>query len=282
MMAEPPPREITELEALKMYVTADTGFANKADGTVLLAVTHSNLSSRFMEIRFDRHMSIMRCKEKLQTHTGTNVSAMRLQLKDWDGNVVADMSDDGKMLGYYSPEDGFVCHVIDLDPGSMSANGWLEDVSKVEKYQMSDEDYNKRDNSYRKFREMKLAQDPAWTIEREMAERRGQEYTPKEIITDEEFMKDEADKVAVGSRCEVSPGGKRGEVMFVGKVKGLPRGYWVGVKFDEPVGKNDGSVKGVRIFECPEGYGSFQRPNNVVVGDFPEEDDPFAEDEDEI
>jgi tubulin-folding cofactor B len=49
--------------------------------------------------------------------------------------------------------------------------------------------------------------------------------------------------------------------MFVGnKVDGLPKGWWIGVKFDEPVGKNDGSVKknGVRLFECDDGYGSFQ------------------------
>ena len=38
--------------------------------------------------------------------------------------------------------------------------------------------------------------------------------------------------------------------MFVGKVEGLPKGWWVGVKFDEPVGKNDGTVKGKRFFEC--------------------------------
>jgi dynactin complex subunit len=45
----------------------------------------------------------------------------------------------------------------------------------------------------------------------------------------------------VGDRCEVDLGAKRGEVMFVGKeCKGLPAGYWVGVKYDEPVGKNDG------------------------------------------
>lgn len=42
-----------------------------------------------------------------------------------------------------------VLHIIDTDPTSLSANGWLEDTSKVEKYVMSEEDYAKRDNTYR-------------------------------------------------------------------------------------------------------------------------------------
>jgi hypothetical protein len=113
------------------------------------------------------------------------------------------------------------------------------------------------------------------------AEKRGEVWVPP-FVADEEYMAEEAKAVEVGSRCEINPGGKRGEVKFVGKVDGLPKGWWVGVQFDEPVGKNDGSAKGVSYFSCPEGYGSFQRPNNVAVGDYPEEDDPFAESDDEI
>ena len=51
-------------------------------------------------------MTIMRVKEKLLTHCGTNISAMNLKLKDWDGKVIADMGDDSRVLGYYSPLDG--------------------------------------------------------------------------------------------------------------------------------------------------------------------------------
>ena len=46
-----------DLLNLREYVTADTGSLNKADSTVLLMVTHSNLQARFMEIRFDRYVS---------------------------------------------------------------------------------------------------------------------------------------------------------------------------------------------------------------------------------
>ena len=50
----------------------------------------------------------------------------------------------------------FTLHIVDLDPNSSSANGWLEDVSKVEKYEISEEAYNAREHTYRKFKEQKL------------------------------------------------------------------------------------------------------------------------------
>jgi hypothetical protein len=50
----------------------------------------------------------------------------------------------------------YVLHIIDTDPMSLSANGWLEDTSKVQKYEMSDEAYAERENTYRKFKEQRL------------------------------------------------------------------------------------------------------------------------------
>ena len=105
-------------------------------------------------------MTVARVKEKLMTHVGSNVSTMRLSLKDWDGALVAPMSDDAKMLGYFSPEDGWTIHIDDTDAHSASAGGWLEDVSKVKKYEMSDEKYNARENTYRQWKNEQLAKDP--------------------------------------------------------------------------------------------------------------------------
>ncbi len=53
----------------------------------------------------------------------------------------------------------------------------------------------------------------------------------------------------------------------------------VGIRFDEPVGKNDGTVKGQRIFDCPPGFGALVRGRNVTTGDFPERDILDEEDE---
>ena len=64
---------------------------------------------------------------------------------------------------------------------------------------------------------------------------------------------------------------KRASVMFVGKTE-FKAGFWVGVKYDEPVGKHDGTVEGIKYFECANKYGAMVRPNKVIVGDYPEED----------
>ncbi|XP_041916383.1 CAP-Gly domain-containing linker protein 1 isoform X1 [Alosa sapidissima] len=65
----------------------------------------------------------------------------------------------------------------------------------------------------------------------------------------------------VGERVWVN-GNKAGYVHFVGGTQFAP-GQWAGIVLDEPIGKNDGSVAGVRYFQCEDQRGIFTRPSKL-------------------
>lgn len=67
---------------------------------------------------------------------------------------------------------------------------------------------------------------------------------------------------ALGERVWVN-GVKPGRVAYLGETQFAP-GQWAGVVLDEPVGKNDGSVGGVRYFECLSLQGIFTRPSKLT------------------
>ena len=81
-----------------------------------------------------------------------------------------------------------------------------------------------------------------------------------------------ANALQVDRRCEVTVPGqarRRGVIKFIGQTTFKP-GWWIGIHYDEPVGKNDGSVEGKRYFTCPAKFGAFVKPAHVIMGDFPE------------
>lgn len=66
--------------------------------------------------------------------------------------------------------------------------------------------------------------------------------------------------------------------MYVGKIQSLGKGYWVGIKLDEPQGDSTGTIDGTQYFVAPDKHGIFVRPIELQVGDFPEVD-PFSADD---
>uniref|UniRef100_A0A3Q3FWM3 CAP-GLY domain containing linker protein 3 n=1 Tax=Labrus bergylta TaxID=56723 RepID=A0A3Q3FWM3_9LABR len=68
--------------------------------------------------------------------------------------------------------------------------------------------------------------------------------------------------VEVGDQVLVA-GQKNGIVRFYGKTNFAP-GYWFGIELDQPTGKHDGSVFGVRYFSCLPKYGVFAPPSRTL------------------
>ncbi|XP_072521040.1 CAP-Gly domain-containing linker protein 1 isoform X4 [Salminus brasiliensis] len=73
--------------------------------------------------------------------------------------------------------------------------------------------------------------------------------------------KDAAEEFKVGDRVWVN-GNKPGFIQFLGETQFAP-GMWAGIVLDEPIGKNDGSVAGVRYFQSEPLKGIFTRPSKL-------------------
>ncbi|PPQ70843.1 hypothetical protein CVT24_001050 [Panaeolus cyanescens] len=220
------------------------------------------------ERRIDPHWTIQQLKGKLELITGVPAANQSLALLDSEAtqHVVAELSDDSKPLGFYGARDWQVIKVTDTNP-STTFTGQLSDVSQVDKFEISEAEYAKRNDTVLAYKQRhkvgRFAEKPEST----------EEPSPR------------VDNIPVGSRCEVEstePGlSKRGTVRFVGETK-FSKGVWVGIEYDEPYGKNDGSVQGERYFTCLQNYGVFVKPEKVKVGDYPVEELNLDDEDEEI
>lgn len=265
--------------ALRDYLTAADGhrYDHQAQGTLRMDVTHSNLIQRWHDIKFDEDMTIGQVKEKLYRHGGTPAAHQELYLRRGGSDTIF-LMDEYKTLRYYGAKNGMEIHVKDTDPHSISLHGGLEDVSQVQKYEMEDDVYDKLQNSVRACKRKEMAALAAKRAQEKAAREAAGEVEPEEPEKPEESKEEVQARMTLGSRCEVAPGGRRGEVAYIGYVLGL-KGVWVGVKLDEPLGMNDGTKDGKIYFDCkgPK-YGCFAKADKVELGDFPERD-PFASDD---
>ena len=209
------------------------------------------------EKAFPLTISLYELLGRIERLTGIPPNAQKLTLyssgAEGSGSVpVGDscgFGDDAQVLLLWNAASGMTIQVDDKNP---ARSAWLGE--EVEKFELSDADYERRSDSLRSFLQ---------------ANQLGR-YAPEAQKAPESpnYM-----EIPVGSRCSV--GGtdfpRRGTVRFVGNTD-FARGIWVGVEYDEPVGKNDGSVAGSRYFTTRPSYGGFVKPELVQVGDFPELD----------
>lgn len=262
-----------DMLGVRAWVTAKDHeqYTSLPAGMVALSVSHEHLKQKMLELRFDLHMTIADLKARLYLHHGTPAASQRLTLRD-AGTDICELDDDSKMLGYYSAQSGMEIFVRDVDPHSISRFGGLEDVSLVAKYKMSDEEYDRRQGTLREWIREQRAADPSWKLPKQGPQTAVQQSEVPTLA--------DAAHITVGSRCQVAPGARRGVVAYVGLIPELQGdGVWVGVRLDEPLGKNDGHLKGRHIFDAPPNHGTFVRPKNVEIGDFPDLLDDLDDDE---
>jgi len=255
-----------------MRVDPSCGLVTGTGDFVNVLISNS-LNGHASEKRFAKGITVGDLKGKLELITGANAGTMEIFVHDekQGGALVCALSDDSALLGSYPVDSGMRLHVKDTSGKAIATA--FDDLSKVEKFELSQEQYAKRSDTVKAY------------LQRNKLGKYNEEEMEKLRIEKEKEDKEEADKVAtmkVGDRCEVrTPSGccttpatlstRRGTVKYLGKTA-FKEGLWVGVQFDEPNGKNDGSVNGKRYFECPDKYGGFVKPAHLEVGDFPEEE----------
>ena len=146
--------------------------------------------------------------------------------------------------------------------------------SNAEHFTLSSEEYESRPDTV-------LAWKKQQKLGRFDPEREANLQSLADSVTKAHQLQVEQRDIKIGSRCKVGEDSqRRGTVRFIGHIDDFPGGgLWVGVEYDEPVGKNDGSVGGKKYFNAGKNRGGFVRPERVVVGDFPEEDILDSEEE---
>ncbi|KAK3912516.1 Tubulin-folding cofactor B [Frankliniella fusca] len=235
-----------------MYQVITSDFVN-------VMISTSTGENMYSEKKFQKSITVGDLKAKLEMITGGSAGTMKIEVYENDSEkLVCKLDNDNALLGSFPIDDGMRLHVVD--------SFVLRDITTHgEKFDLTPEEYAKKTGTVREF----------------LAKNRLGKYNEEEqkkIAEAKQALKEAEEKAAkdinVGNRCEVKVAGapvRRATVMFVGEMDGKT-GLWVGLKYDEPLGKNDGSVDGKRYFECPPKYGGFTRVTNVTVGDFPEEE----------
>jgi len=271
MAAEPlSPRSINAMRTLDLQ-SESIG----SNPWLKIHIVTSQAASAITERKFEKSLTIAQFKAKLELLTGCHSASMRLTVESVKGSKVCEIAagDNERLLGSFHIDDGMTVRVT--DPDGIDWNN----LEKVEKQDMSDDVYDtfKPTNVKPTVREYKRIHkmgkfNPEF-----------QKKAQADFECQQQMEAEARERIKKGNRCEVALKGNvkhRGEVCFIGETQFKPDMLWVGVKLDEPFGKNDGTVEGVEYFKCGKNYGVFVKPNACEVGDFPEREElDFSEDE---
>ena len=237
-----------------------------------LIITSSALNIN-SEKRYSPDLTVRQLKEKLEMVVGANPDNMILQHKDAEGAVLCTLQPDDLKIGKFDLANYSNVHVVDTQPnqGVVAALNAVSNGSNVNvpKYEISEEQYKKRDNTFAKWKEKNL---------KDFYQKKAEEEK-QQVEAWDKALKDKA--IKLNDRCQIDKGKHRGKIAFIGATAFDKKGTWIGVELDEPFGDNDGSKKNKAYFKCNDKYGIFVRPDCVQVGDYPVIDELELSDDDD-
>lgn len=206
------------------------------------------------ERRLSPEWTINQLKHKLEVITGVPPDNQKLVLyaSSTSKESGTELNNDHAQLKDYSPVAFSRLHVFDTRPAEEQLD--LEN-GPTEAFKLSDDQYDRREDSVR-----------AWKRKNQLG-RFDTCASEADVQASHQAVSER--NIVVGARCRVS-GEKLGLVKFIGAVKEISDSgrLWVGVDYDEPLGKHNG--KG--YFEAKPNHGAFVKPELVEIGEFEEED----------
>ncbi|SMN18922.1 similar to Saccharomyces cerevisiae YNL148C ALF1 Alpha-tubulin folding protein, similar to mammalian cofactor B [Maudiozyma saulgeensis] len=208
---------------------------------------------------------------KLNTITGVEPNDMKLRLSytnSREDTIIVPCRTHGVNQPLLPNDSAQVTAISVEDTNATSVTNQLKrDSSSPDSnvaFKLSEEEYESRESSVLR-----------WKKDNQLGR-----FDPKYLVKRNEELrlhKDKMNNLDVGQRCTVKTEDqpeRRGWLRYLGKVPEINvEDIWCGVEFDEPLGKNDGSYKGVQYFG-PVGnkYGAFVKPRFVETG---EQYEPF-------
>ncbi|KJP89441.1 hypothetical protein AK88_00884 [Plasmodium fragile] len=226
------------------------------------------------EIKLNKFESIENVKKKIYTHTGTSHNHMDLYAYDELNieNTQVHLGNDHFCLNDYHVKDNYTIYIQDKNNAVHNDIIYhIDDSEKLNqlkhlKYEMKEEDYDKRQDTFRNFiKKLRARGGGAPNGESHPngeIHANGQEDPLKTPPYDEQTYQ-------IGNRCRIKIGDRRGVLKFVGKLK-KGNEISVGVDLDEPLGNSDGTYQNKLLFECKGSkYGYLGNINSIEVGDFP-------------
>lgn len=218
---------------------------------------------------------------KLHGITGIEPNDMKVKfvfINSQDTKIIIPKQVNGDKQIFQQIDPSFIkgIQVEDTNENSMAnqlkgSNSSPDDIA----FKLSEEDYASRSSSVLQWKkENQLGRfDPNYAAKRDQ---------------EKELQKNKIAKLVIDERCSVKTDDqpeRRGWLRFIGKILQINNeDIWCGIEFDEPLGKNNGSYKGVQYFgPVTNKYGAFIKTNFVETGkQFTSFEIDFSDSDDEI